>query len=342
VKLWSQLLLSPSLKIPDFEDPKDSQLEVPLSNPDLSIRLGHGKPPPYSTDPEAWLSSNIDLKPPGSVLCAQLDRLHLRLEFHTSPKEHRPKAKRVKTRAKAINVPDTALLDDVAVIHDDHLGDLENAVGKLSRSLNGSIASCFERPQPRDLNQRPLTDPSSQPLKGFDTFQSLEEVSPGMNNALGKSLEVLFRIRQANPTLNTPLDEDMLLSSDQNPSLLIASDRTDEEMLFSQTSENTPSLLSQSTTVSTFSTSSTLSSISYLKRSFPSDSSIAAQAEISSRLDVSSACRLAESALRILIGGYAPRRTRIMGVQIDKPPPETSLSDLAPGLFSPDFRVVRC
>lgn len=333
VKLWFQLLLSPSLEIPDLDNPEDSQLKASFLNPDLTIRLGHGRPPPDSTDPDVWLSSNIDLKPPGSILCAQLDRLHLTLEFHSSPKARRPKDKRVKTRAKVVDEPNATLLHDATIAHDNHLGSFEDVVGKLSRSLSGSIASCFERSHPSGSNQRPLSDLSTHPSQSFDMPRSPGEVTLAANDAPGGNLKV--------PTLDTPLDEDMLLSSDQDPSLLIASVQTDEEMLFSQDTESSPSILSQSTTTSTISTISTLSSASSLKRSFPFDSSITAQAEVPIRLDVSPACKLAETALRILIGGYAPRRTRLLGVRVDKPPPETSLSDLAPGLFSPSFKVVR-
>jgi len=335
VKLWSQLFFSPSLHV---SDPEDSQLDGTLSNPDLSIRLGHGKPPADTTDPEAWLSSNIDLKPPGGVSCAHLERLNIALDFHTFPKERRPKAKRVKTEPKGSTAPDAALLDDSAIDHDSHLGDFEKVVGNLSRSLSGSIASCFEHFPIPGVSQGSPTGLLAQPPGGFDNSEVPEKVSSGNNDSLGDVLHS----RQGNLILNAPLDEDVLLLSDHNLSLPTPSQYIDEEMLFSQTTESTPSLLSQSTTLSTISTASTLPSTFPLKRSFPSDTSLAAPGEAPCRLDVSPACKLSEAGLRILIGGYSPRRTRMLGIRIDKPPPETSLSDLAPGLFSPDFKVVRC
>jgi hypothetical protein len=298
------------------------------------------------------LSSNIDIKTPESVLFAEFKRLHISLEFHTIPDDRRPRPKRTKTRAKVDETVDAMLLDiPSTAIDDKHLRDLEEVVGSLSQGLSTSIASCFEFFQNTDLDQR-LFPRLSQISKKFSTASIPPSIKWGDGRSLSHTSTALDPAaklpsqglgRYAAPSDALPLytqsdEEDMLLPSDRNIALPTALEPSDHEMLFSQTTESTPSLASQSTTIST---SSVASSVFSLKRSSPFDSSISVQAEALGSLNISPACKLAEIALRILIGGYEPRRSRcLLGVRVDKPPPEMSLSDLAPGVFSPAFKEV--
>lgn len=304
IKLWSQLLLSPSLEIRSLEDP--------FSDPDLSILIGHGRPPPNTAaiEPGAWLSSNININAPESVLTAELGRLHISLEFHTIPA--RGKHKRVKTKAKVDDSDDTMLLDAPPKIVDEkYLDALEGVVDSLSQGLSSSIASCFDSFQV--ANRMKLPQISSNVRSGPKVHQ---RTSPKLEE-----------------------EEDLLLISDQFQSSFVSPNQTDDEMLFAQTTETTPSLSSQATTLSTL---SRVSSATSLKRSQPSDSHIPAQLETLSTLKLSPACKLADVGLRILIGGYERRRTKgLLGMRVDKPDPETSFSDLAPGIFSPTFKEVR-
>ena len=384
IKLWSQLSLSPSLEIP--------RPGVLPSKADLSILLGHEKPSNSATNPRAWLSSNIHLKAPGSVLSAEFRRLHISFDFHTNPRERRPRAKRTKIEVKAHDaadtrlfdissagsndkfhkgeeppprtkrrktktnldgMDDTTLLDESSLVIDDkYLKGLEQVVGSLSRGLSKSIASCFDSMEIMNVDQRRFVQPSKVP-KEFGAALILTNKTQGDGKSLGHTAISLFPEAKISPPVwrrdgsysddmlldAQPDEEDMLLLSDRNLALPTASEPSDSKILLSRTTENTSSLVSPSTIISTGSASSSIYS---LKRSLPSDATISMQAVPLSGLNISPACKLAEVALRILIGGYEPRRTRgLLGVRVDKPLLQTSLSDIAPGVFSPAFKEVR-
>jgi hypothetical protein len=123
----------------------------------------------------------------------------------------------------------------------------------------------------------------------------------------------------------------LLPQIEQDKATCSQEDSEDDEMLFSQRTASTSSIAS-----SIF--SSVIPSTSALKRPVP-ENYITPEAF---SIDSAAACKLADVTLGILIGGFKPGRGQrgYHGVQVEKPPPELSLSDMVPVMFSPGFKEV--
>jgi hypothetical protein len=135
--------------------------------------------------------------------------------------------------------------------------------------------------------------------------------------------------RSANPGNSD--DEMLLAESKDNESVQEVGDQEEDDMLFSQTTDNTLSLTSQSSTGSSIVPvgEKELS----LKRTSPGDEAVS--------LYKSSACKLGEAAIHILISGYIGRNLHgIGGIQVEKPPPSLPLASITPYTFCPGFKEV--
>jgi hypothetical protein len=143
-------------------------------------------------------------------------------------------------------------------------------------------------------------------------FSQCQQHGSATYEQLGKSKTLLPQIEQDRPTCSQE-------------------DSEDDEMLFSQRTASTSSIAS-----SIF--SSVIPSAFALKRPIPENYITPETFSI----DSAAACKLADVTLGILIGGFKPGRGQrgYHGVQVEKPPPELSLSDIVPVMFSPGFKEV--
>ncbi|RDL37994.1 uncharacterized protein BP5553_05427 [Venustampulla echinocandica] len=299
-QLWSQLSLFPSLEISEASR---------LSNlkPDFSIRLGPDKASPSSaSQPRVWLPKDINIRHPNSLPNAELARLQICLGFHMIPGEHMATVKRVRGVPVVNEHVDIMLLDQTpAGFGNTHLHEFQGIVERPNRDLPEPISRCFETLESDNITRGSVPfGQSSTPLQS----QSRHRDSEGQ--------------------------DDMLLSTSWKNSLKEIIEPPEEDMLLSQWSSSTPSLGSQSTLVSDLSPWPPPSS---LKRA-ASELQILNRVETPPSLDVSSAYKLTEAAMQILISGYDSHRLRVGDMKIDGPLPEKSLSKLAPVIFSPGFR----
>ncbi|KAF4633156.1 hypothetical protein G7Y89_g4956 [Cudoniella acicularis] len=344
-ELWPQLSLSPGLHLRLAND-------LDGTKPDFSIRLKHGRPPSTSAkSPQPWLSSNIDFQPPYSVLRGTVEGLQVRLDF-TTIQEQRQVAKRVKRRSPD-NDPalasDAMLLDyNLNLAEDGHLEEFEAVVQSQSQQLSKSITECFEYAKleysdsdvilfddwPAFTNTQDDSKIQTPRDSQSGGIQKAEYVFSPMNTS--KCIEGDVDLLQLNDAQHT----EMLLATfpalDKPPLSFHSVESVEEDMLFSQMSSGTPTLTSQTSTCSTV---SIVSSYTPLKRPSSNDSSTTTQSDPPFSLDPSKASKLVLMALHILVGGHEPRSRRpLQGIQVEKPPPETSLTRLAPAMFSPGFR----
>jgi hypothetical protein len=128
-------------------------------------------------------------------------------------------------------------------------------------------------------------------------------------------------------------EEEMLLAQKRrDSSAFCREDPEEDEMLFSQGTESSLSIAS-----SIF--SSVVPLTPALKRSVPEN--VITPGEL--LLDSTAACKLADVTLQVLIGGFKPcgGQQGYRGIQVEKPPPELSLSDIVPAMFSLGFKEVR-
>ena len=95
--------------------------------------------------PRGWLLDNVDVRPPEAVLCAEFERLHLKLDLGAEAKKGRLGSKRVKSHLEAEDTPEIMLFDQPAR-EDTHLERLEEVVDVLSQTLVNSVAACFSAP----------------------------------------------------------------------------------------------------------------------------------------------------------------------------------------------------
>jgi hypothetical protein len=126
-------------------------------------------------------------------------------------------------------------------------------------------------------------------------------------------------------------EDEMLLAREGLESSGHPEDPEEDDMLLSQATDNTPSLIPLSFCPSVpWSQNREVS----LKRSLQGDEAIL--------LDKSSTCELGEAAVHILISGYISRGLRgLGGIHVKKPPPSLSLAGIAPSVFCPGFKEVR-
>jgi hypothetical protein len=114
-------------------------------------------------------------------------------------------------------------------------------------------------------------------------------------------------------------------------------EQPEDGMLVSQSDTDCltqPSLTSQSCTISTISISS---STQPLKHRLSLDDTILDQSSSPKLLETSPACKLAESALQILISGS---KRGFGDIEMKRPLPETSLANLVPAMFCPGFKEI--
>lgn len=126
-------------------------------------------------------------------------------------------------------------------------------------------------------------------------------------------------------------DEMLLAQEENNGSGQQTEDQEEDEILLSQATDNTPSLTSRSSIVS--SVLLTKEKDVALKRPLPGEESIL--------LDKSPACELGEAAIQILMSGYIGRGFRgLGGIHVEKSPSNLSLASIAPSTFCPGFKEV--
>lgn len=174
----------------------------------------------------------------------------------------------------------------------------------------------------------------------LDKFQSvfecpaqdrLESISRGYES-LGQSP---IPVESQYGNRDSEAEDDMMCSTHRVKLELVES--TEEDMLLSQDNRSMSSLVSQSTLLSDLTPWPPPSS---LKRT-ASESQLLSEVEIHSTLDTSSAYKLTETAMQILISGHDSHSIRGRGVKTEGPLPGESLSILAPGIFNPGFRDVQ-
>jgi hypothetical protein len=276
-------------------------LDVPRTKmanrqPDISIAIKRGtEPQMLQTGLRALLVENVDIRPPESVLCADFERLQIQFNFLSTHDKQPPAVKRIKSGSAQSEEVDEMVFDHSPDVRGSHLEELEDVVGGL-KSLSDTIKSSFAHPRP--VYER--------------LFSQCQQHGSATYEQLGKSKPLLPQIEQDKPTCNQE-------------------DSEEDEMLFSQRTESTSSIVS-----STF--SAVMPSTSALKRSVPGNDTTPEAFSI----DSAEACRLADVTLGILIAGFKPGRGQrgYHGVQVEKPPPKLSLSDMVPGMFSPGFKEV--
>jgi hypothetical protein len=276
-------------------------LDVPRTKmasrqPDISIAIKRGtEPQMLQTGLRALLEENVDIRPPESVLCADFERLQIQFNFLSTQDKQSAAAKRVKSGSADPEEVDKMLFDLSSDARGSHLEGLEDAVGEL-KSLSDTIKSIFA---------------PHGPMHGMP-FSQCQQHGSATYEQLGTSKPLLPQIEQDKPTCSQE-------------------DSEEDEMLFSQRTKSTSSIVS-----STF--SAVMPSTSALKRSVPGNDTTPEAFSI----DSAEACRLADVTLGILIAGFKPGRGQrgYHGVQVEKPPPKLSLSDMVPGIFSPGFKEV--
>ena len=272
------------------------RIEMANRQPDISIAIKRGtEPQMLQAGSRALLVENVDIRPPESVLCADFERLQIQFNFLSTHDKQPPVAKRIKSGSAESEEVDEMLFDLSSDARGSHLEELEDVVGGL-KSLSDTIKSSFAHPRP--VHER--------------LFSECQQHGSATYKQLGKSKTLLPQSEQDRPTCSQK-------------------DSEEDEMLFSQKTESTSSIVS-----STF--SAVMPSTSALKRSVPGNDTTPEAFSI----DSAEACRLADVTLGILIAGFKPGRGQrgYHGVQVEKPPPKLSLSDIVPGMFSPGFKEV--
>jgi hypothetical protein len=154
----------------------------------MSIYINHDTTSSSSkSQSRVSLLNTADAKAPGSVLCAEFERLQIYLNFYTPALPPRPPRKQAKTCSQEPESPDTMLLDDDPELEkEDHFEDFEDVVGRLSQELSKSIARCFdhflvpERRDPIPLNSAShIFGPKESASTIFDVTSNNESRSKG-------------------------------------------------------------------------------------------------------------------------------------------------------------------
>lgn len=142
LKLWSQLSLSSSLEIPQLD-------YLAASKNDFSIHISQGVSSTASQpQPRGWVLDNIAVRAPDCVLCTQLERLHVQLDFHTIQGETPHTQKRLKPCPQKKDLSESALLLDRPLRWDKtHLEHFEKVVDVQSCGPPGLIDKCVEQPK---------------------------------------------------------------------------------------------------------------------------------------------------------------------------------------------------
>lgn len=138
--------------------------------------------------------------------------------------------------------------------------------------------------------------------------------------------------RQKLPAMSSLPEEEMLLSIDPANESLLEEDHID---LLSEYNEDTPSLSSSASTFSA--TQPPMTEVSSHSTSWTEET----YQEPNASIYHSVAGKLMDVALQNLIGGHHAKSQLPAGIQIEKPVPDTSLSQLVPTMFNPGYREVR-
>ncbi|KUJ06587.1 uncharacterized protein LY89DRAFT_790442 [Mollisia scopiformis] len=348
-KIWNQLSLLPGLDIPT----------IPFSRsfgPDVSITLKHGHPQAMKAGLKGFLLDKTDVSPPDEILKAEMETIRLLLNFFTIDVPAKPQ-----NPAKQLQ-QDAELLDQDRKLKTDHLLQLENTVRRIS-SLPLVVAANFGQFQPI----LPRLDGS-----GTKVVPSKLAMETNHNKVLSRStsseklsmyrrypkevvgiLEAWFRSHLLHPYPTNIEKQDLMKQTGLKKSQIsnwMAKSRhklsgaslvqDEEEMLFSAVhsqveslEEDIPGLWSQCSE-----DTESISKASIFSTAASSISEISSQHPSSEPLDLTVACELINGALQTFIGGYYPKIQLPLKVKIEKPVPETSLSQLVPTMFNPGYR----
>lgn len=176
-----------------------------------------------------------------------------------------------------------------------------------------------------EIQEAMLLDDVAPPEYHIGHSEALENAASNLSRSLTSSVTACF----TNPKTTTS-DQDLLLLGKFD-----SDNDIDDDMLLSQMNE-APSM-------------TYASSLSYISSSLPptvpskrpkSGSTTSSSEGLFSVLEVDVACKLSEIALRIMIGGYGRGTRGMLGVQVKKPSPSTSLCEIIPSLWSPGFKDV--
>ncbi|KAH8685414.1 hypothetical protein BGZ60DRAFT_395144 [Tricladium varicosporioides] len=339
--LWSHLFLSPLVQI-------FSNDNTATSKTTFTIQLKQGKPPLELADsPRTCLSNNIDIQPPDSVLCAQFEKLFIKLEFSTT-RQCLPVAKSDERNTEgSMHLGSTELipLGPFKTPIDNHqLEEFEAAVQYQSQHLSRSIAECFEpvrsKFSPPDQMLLDIITPQLVPLPIKPLPPYHDNGHENMEDSAQEDLplvEVPITIGDLESDMQEPhfQESEMLLTtySPAQETVSLVNESHEENMLFSQLISGIPSLTSQSPTCSIVSTTSQLIPESPIRNITQGG------LDLSVSLQVLKLSPLVKQGLHILIGGCGRRiHQETKGIQLRRPQPETSLSKIAPAIFSPGFR----
>jgi hypothetical protein len=263
---------------------------------DISIAIKRGaEPQMLQAGPGASLVENVDIRPPESALCADFERLQIQFNFISIHDKQPRTAKRIKSGPAKPEVVEEMVFDLSSDARGSHLEELEDTVGGL-KGLSDTIKSGFGPPGP--VHEK--------------LFSECQQHGSATYEQLGKSKMLLNQTEPDWPTFGLE-------------------DSEEDEMLFSQRTESTSSIVS-----SIF--SADMPSTSALKRSVPGNDTTPEAFSI----DSAAACKLVDVTLGILVGRFKPGRGQkgYHGVQVEKPSPKLSLSDMVPAMFSPGFKEV--
>ncbi|KAG9228650.1 hypothetical protein BJ875DRAFT_547584 [Amylocarpus encephaloides] len=336
--LWSRLSLLPVLEFPRHGGGMDN------TTPNLSLCIKHKVPIQSSVlKPKFRDTGTHDINPPDGVSCAPIERLQIYLNIETTT-NRRQSAEIPKKSGKQKCRPSEMLQQRVTSSKDTHLQSFEKVVRTLSGNLSKSISQCFLSPNTN------LTAHKSDPVDQISNTVRCHEGRDHFEEML------LFPSDSFLVHVGDQPEDDMLLTSDLSDTSKHQADELDTDMLLrpdlavphrnliqlceglnsSQATNQSPSLDSHST---------------ILDHSFVSFPQTPEQPSLKSRLSdipsfpqstngVSNVNNLVEAALIVLVLGSNSRcrPTALKSLRVKQPPPKASLAELAPTIFSPDFR----
>ncbi|CAL3971221.1 unnamed protein product [Diplocarpon coronariae] len=302
-------------------------------------------PPGDKREQAAWLGGSINSKPPDSVVCLELERLHVRLDFLQTQRMP-PK---IEDSASAKGDSFTEMFFDIPgksnAFQTSHIELFESAVEKL-KALPDQIANPFRfisvtasETRLRTLNKYVESNQKGSIARNRISGKISVAANPKDRNgkfSMKVKDEMLLDIEvQYGKVEETDAVEDveMLLDVDyRNKNTVVLSERAeeaeDDEMLFSQSSSST------STSSSAWASNSSSTSLAPLFSCQQTNVS-----EPASQLSILAASNLVETSIYTLLGGYiGPRALALRDIELRKTPPSLSLCHLIPALFCPRFK----
>lgn len=320
--MWSQLSLPITLEI--------LQLNWP-TEPNITIHIGHANTS-FSSKYRLGASfmACIDIKAPEFIPCAQFEKLSLHFDFQSIQKSQHT-VKKPKVSAKDSSSQEMMLLDDLYGVDQnngylDYLKDVRN------------VSPCPQSIQKKSPRAGEKLKESVKRLYYQQSMLPDAIYRPRENNGHDGSFETTVeKLSRGLPISIAPCSSSIPFHDLDLDSLLLDEASEEEDMLLSETDDSANSLTSESSIYS-LSSHSSQSSVSLLKRQVTDDDAGLGVYETTSKLDFSSACRLAEVAMRTLVGGRQTKESLV--IQTRKRPAEVTLSRLAPAIWNPGFRDV--